>query len=270
MPIPPEKNINIPLLHLIHAMGGEMKPSKVYGILADYFGLTEKERQETLPSGISRRFDNRVQWARQFLCSQGFLDGTIRGVWKITEKGKRELSRLGLIDKPFPVATSSQGQDTSSTKETKDQKSEDEKILLELVLAEIAPEGPKQFPDDFLDNKNCIDFYEIDLPGTPLQLAPQTQTIITSPKGYFRYRAKNPPEAKFILYAHKVGLKRIRIPADNLILFKAITNYEKYCDELMRKSFELILDFTYDERKAEVLVSEIAKRLDLRAKRNLV
>ena len=268
MSIPSKKEIQVPLLHLIHAMGGEAKPREVYDKLADYFGLTEKERQVMQPSGASRKFDNRVAWARNSLCSQGFLDRTIHGVWKITEKGRRELSRLGLIDKPFLIAKSLQGQvDSSSTKGVKQPKSDDEEIL-ELVLEEIAPDGPKQFPDDFLDNKDCTDFFEIDLPGTSLHLAPLSQTIITSPKGYFRYQAKNPPEAKYILYAHNVGSKKVKIPKDNLALFKTVKAYEKYCDELARRAFELFLEFTNDEELSKTLTREVEKRLELRAKRN--
>lgn len=267
MPIPPQKDIQIPLLHLIHDMGGQVKPSDVYDRLADYFGLTEKERQEVQPSGVSRKFDNTVSWARNFLCSHGFLDRTIHGVWRITEKGRRELSRLGLIDKPLPKVASLQGKGAlTSIKGAKEAKSDNEE-LIQLILEEIAPDGPKQFPDDFLDNKDCTDFYEVELPGTQLHLAPYSQTIITSPKGYFRYQAKNPPEAKYILYAHNVGSKKVKkIPKDNLALFKTVKTYEKYCDELTRRAFELFLEFTYDEQKAEELTKEVEKKLDLRAK----
>jgi hypothetical protein len=260
MRIPPEKDIQIPLLHLIHAMGGEAKPRGVYDKLADYFGLTEKEREEVLPSGLSKKFDKRVQWARYILCSQGFLDSSTRGLWKITEKGRNELSRLGLIDKPFPGSA-------SSTKGPKEPTSDDEEEITELILQEVAPDGPKKFPEDFLD-RNCTDFYEVELPGTQLQLAPLSQTIITSPKGYFRYQARNPPEARYILYAHNVGSKKIRVPRDNLTLFKTVKSYEKYCDELARRAFELFLEFTHDEVKAEHLTREVENKLDLRAKRN--
>ena len=267
MPIPSQKDMQIPLLHLIHEVGGQAKPSDVYYRLADYFGLTEKERQEMQPSGVSRKFDNRVAWARNSLCVEGLLDRSLYGVWKITEKSKRELARLGLIDKPFPTRISPQKQGTSpDTKRSKDQRTDDVEIL-DLVLEEIAPDGPNQFPDDFLDNKGCTDtFYDVELPGTQLQLAPLSQTVMTSPKGYFRYQAKNPPEAKYILYAHKVGLKKLKIPRDNLTLFKAVKTYERYCDEVTRRSFELFLEFTYDEEKAEELTREVEKRLDLRVK----
>lgn len=265
MPIPSEKDIQISLLHLIYYMGGEVKPNEAYDKLADYFRLTEKERQEMQPSGMSRKFDNRVAWARNSLCSQSLLERSIHGIWKITDKGKRELSRLGLIDKPFPLATSLQHQSLSrSNKGTKELKSDDEEIL-ELILEELAPDGPKRFPDDFLDN-NWTDFYEVELPGTQLHLTPLSQTIITSPKGYFRHQAKNPPEAKYILYAHGVGLKRVKIPRDNLVLFKAVKSYEKYCEETKNRAFELFLEFTYDESRAETLVDEIVNKLDLRAK----
>lgn len=266
MPIPSEKDIQIPLLHLIHDMGGEVKPSEVYDKLADYFRLTEKDRQQMHPSGINKRFDNRVAWTRNSLCSQGFLDRSVRGIWKITEKGRRELSRLGLIDKPFPIAISSQGQGVSvSTKGAKEPKSDDKEIL-ELVIEEIAPDGPKQFPDDFLDNKDCTDFFELDLPGTQLNFAPLSQTIITSSKGYFRYKAKNPPEAKYILYAHNIGSKNVKIPRNNLTVFKTVKTYEKYCDELTRRAFELFLEFTNDEDKSEEFTIEVTGRLQLKGK----
>jgi len=266
MHIPTQKDIRIPLLHLIHDMGGEVKPDEIYDRLADYFGLTEKDRQKMQPSGVSRKFDNRVAWARNSLCSQGFLDRSIHGIWKITEKGRRELSRLGLVDKPFPIATSLQGKDVlTSTKGVKEPNSDDEEII-GLILEEIAPDGPKQFPDDFLDNKDCTDFYEIDLPGTQLHLTPLSQTIITSAKGYFRYQAKNPPEAKYILYAHNIGSKKVKIPRDNLALFKTVKIYEKYCDELTRRAFELFLEFTYDEDKSEEFTRKVTIRLQLKGK----
>lgn len=264
MPIPPQKDIQIPLLHLIHDMGGEVKPNDVYYSLADYFELTKEEREEIQPSGVSRKFDNRVAWARLSLCHQGFLDGSIRGVWKIAEKGRRELARLGLIHKSFSRAKSLQVQSIlTSTEGAKEAKSDDQE-LLELVLDEIAPDGPKQFPDDFLVNKDCTDFYEVELPGTQLHLAHLSQTIITSPKGYFRYQAKNPPQAKYILYAYNVGSKNVKIPRDNLTLFKTVKTYEKYCDELTRRAFELFLEFTHVEDKAEELTREVAIRLQLR------
>jgi len=267
MSIPSQKDIRIPLLHLIHAKGGEVRRQEACEMLANYFGLTEEELEELYSSG-NKVFEHRVSWVRFKLCSEGFLNGSTYGLWKITEKGINELSRLGFIDKPFPVI------ETPKNKTTFDitirlpgsPLSEELEELLELIVDEIAPDGPKKFPEDFLDD-NCTDFYEVELPGTQLQLAPLTRAIITSPKRHFRYQAKNPPEAKYILYAYDVGSKKIKIPKDNLTLFKVVKAYEKYCDELARKAFELFLEFTNDEDKAELLKKEVEKKLGLRAKR---
>jgi len=266
MSIPPQKDIQIPLLHLIHAMGGVARSHEVFKILANYFRLTEKETEEMLPSGRAKKFNHHVQWARCMLGRKGLLVRYTPRLWKLTDKGRSELSRLGLIDKPFPGSTVSKDHRAFITiRDAQELKSDDEEII-QLISQEIAPNGTKKFPDDFLAD-SCTDFYEVELPGTQLYLAPLSQTIITSPKGYFRYQAKNPPEAKYILYAHNVGAKKVKVPKDNLTLFKVVKAYEKYCDEVARKVFELSVEFTNDEDKAELLTREVERRFNLRAKR---
>jgi restriction system protein len=42
---------------------------------------------ETIPSGQSR-FDNKVNWARFYLTREGLIDGSERGVWRLTERGR--------------------------------------------------------------------------------------------------------------------------------------------------------------------------------------
>jgi restriction system protein len=161
MPIPSQKDIRIPLLHLIHVLGGASNRTECCHILADYFHLSKKEREELQPSGIDRKFDNRVAWARNTLCDVGFLDRSRHGVWQITVKGTKELARLGLSEKPFPVTVSASKQSALFVTGKLKQKGRDIEELFELVLAEIAPNGPKKFPDDFIDNKGRIDFYEV-------------------------------------------------------------------------------------------------------------
>lgn len=261
MAIPTRRLIEIPLLHLIYTLGGEVKPEDTYRPLAEYFSLSEEEQNELLPSGISKKWENRVQWARFHLTKKGFLDGSIRGIWKITEKGKKELERLGLLNKPFSKKIPYQKGPYRIKNKTLS--SEDEE-LIQLVIEDILPQGNKTFPDDFIDNKAQL--REIEVPGTELHLNPHSRTLVVSPKGYFRYQAKNPPEAKYIIYANKKGQKKIKIPRDNLSIFKAVTAYEKYVSDTLKKCFELFLDFTYDEAKAEFLTQVVKERLGLKEK----
>jgi len=142
--------------------------------------------------------------------------------------------------------------------------SEDEE-LIQLVVEEVLPEGSKTFPDDFIDI-NKVKLREIEVPGTELHINPFSKTLVSSPKGYFRYQAKNPPEAKYIIYANKKGQKKIKIPTDNLSIFKAVISYEKYVNDTLKKCFELFLDFTYDEAKAEFLTNIVKEKLGLKEK----
>lgn len=140
--------------------------------------------------------------------------------------------------------------------------------LVEKVLREVVSEGIKQFPGDFIEGFGEDEILEIKLPGTPLHIDPNSQTTVISPKRHFRYEAKNPSEAKYIIYAHNIGQKEIKIPKDNRILFKAVTAYEKYCEEIKHQCFNRFLEYTNDEELSEFLTREVEKKLDLRAKRN--
>jgi len=147
--------------------------------------------------------------------------------------------------------------------------SEHNKGLVEKVLGEVAPDGIKKFPEDFLEEfVEGEKMHKIVVPGTPLQLDLNSQTIVISPKRYFRYEAKNPSEAKYIIYAHRIGQFEIKIPRDNRTIFKAVTNYEKYCREKKHQCFTLFLKYTNDEDIAELLTKEVGQKLDLKANKN--
>lgn len=146
-----------------------------------------------------------------------------------------------------------------------DEPTDSDDQLIQQVLKEVVPKGPKTFPQDFLENEGDKGFSEISVPGTALRIDPHSQTTVASPRRHFRYDAKNPPEAKYIIYAHKIGVRNIKIPSDNRVVFRMVTVYERYCNEIKHRCFELFLELTNDEDKAQYLTTEIVKRLDLRA-----
>jgi hypothetical protein len=99
--------------------------------------------------------------------------------------------------------------------------SEHETGLIEKVVSEIAPNRIKKFPEDFLEEElNDNEALDVDIPGTPLQLDPNSQTTIISPKRHYKYEARNPSEAKYIIYAYEIGQRKIRIPKDNREVLK--------------------------------------------------
>jgi restriction system protein len=86
MTIPGYQAFMLPLLKItsdqsIHAI------SEIHEKLADFFLLTETDRQERLPSGRQLKFENRIHWAKTFLQKAGLLEPTGRGKFRITARG---------------------------------------------------------------------------------------------------------------------------------------------------------------------------------------
>lgn len=93
MPFPKQVEIEVPLLNALVEFGGQARPRDVYPVVARSFPtLTAEEQEERLENYPStRKWSNMVQWARQRLVDAGELDGSQRGVWKITAAGRARL-----------------------------------------------------------------------------------------------------------------------------------------------------------------------------------
>jgi len=74
----------------LQKLGGKAEPKELYSKLAEVFPqLTEDDLIARMPSSPSTfRWHNLVQWSRQKLVDKGELDGSTRGVWKLTPRGR--------------------------------------------------------------------------------------------------------------------------------------------------------------------------------------
>ncbi len=90
MAIPDFQSIMLPLLKIV-SDGEVHSTNEVIETLASQFKLTEDDRRELLPSGNSRRFNNRVGWARTHLKKAGLIEYPERGKYQITKRGLQVL-----------------------------------------------------------------------------------------------------------------------------------------------------------------------------------
>lgn len=90
MAVPDYQSLMLPLLKTV-ADGNEHTLSKTIEMLAQQFNLTDQDRNELLPSGRQRRFDNRVHWARTYLTKANLIIPTGRSRFRLTEQGARVL-----------------------------------------------------------------------------------------------------------------------------------------------------------------------------------
>ena len=75
-----------PIIRALKQLGGSGGPPEVIPLVAKLKDVPESEQQEVLKSG-GTRFDNQVQWARKYLVWEGLIDGSVRGVWSLTDAG---------------------------------------------------------------------------------------------------------------------------------------------------------------------------------------
>lgn len=92
MAIPDFQSVMLPLLKFC-ADGEEHTHREAIDALAAKFGLSEQEQKQLLPSGQQCVFDNRVSWARSHMKMAGLIENTRRGVFRITERGRKVLQQ---------------------------------------------------------------------------------------------------------------------------------------------------------------------------------
>ncbi len=90
MSFPKQSEVELPLLKTLLELGGKAEPREVYSRLATIFPqLTQEDLTARMPSNPSIfRWHNLVQWSRQKLVEKGDLDGSTRGIWKLTARGR--------------------------------------------------------------------------------------------------------------------------------------------------------------------------------------
>jgi restriction system protein len=82
-----------PVLRALKELGGSGTVSEVVELVAKFEAVPEDVQKEKLNSG-GLRFNNQVQFARQYLVWEGLLESSSRGVWSLTERGaKTDLTR---------------------------------------------------------------------------------------------------------------------------------------------------------------------------------
>lgn len=90
MSIPNYQAFMYPFLELLED-GKEHTLQEAYVSLAEYFNLSDKDKEKTIPSGTQLVYHNRIGWARTYLKKAGLLHTVKRAVFIITNRGREVL-----------------------------------------------------------------------------------------------------------------------------------------------------------------------------------
>ena len=92
----------------------------------------------------------------------------------------------------------------------------------------------KSFPEDFVGS---YDFEEVPLPGKVLFLNPPFfgSYQITDETGNIIVTTDNHFKAKYVLYANRSRPSQLKIPHEELHVYEAVRDYEKYLDTILKE-----------------------------------
>lgn len=93
MSFPKKQEIEIPILEELESMGSEARSTEIYRRVAQHFPqLSQADLELKLKSG-DKKWHNLVRWARLKLVETGEVVSGVRGVWRITDKGRKRLAK---------------------------------------------------------------------------------------------------------------------------------------------------------------------------------
>ena len=91
MPIPDYQTLMLPVLRIL-GDGADHTAASVIDALAAEFKLTPEEREQLVGNQRIKLIASRAHWAMTYLAQAGLTDRPRRGVWRITDKGRRLLA----------------------------------------------------------------------------------------------------------------------------------------------------------------------------------
>jgi restriction system protein len=77
-----------PLIDALRELGDSATPQEASDLIAKNCGISDEKKEELMSSGTPR-FHNQVCWARQYLVWEGLVGSAKRGIWTLTEEGKK-------------------------------------------------------------------------------------------------------------------------------------------------------------------------------------
>lgn len=108
-----------PVLQALKANDASARPQEVYEWIIENLNVSDQELQKTNKNGRSN-FENKVAFARFYLVKAGYLDGSTRGVWALTESGREtSLDRQAALE-VFDYVQKNFGAQTDNHRTTND------------------------------------------------------------------------------------------------------------------------------------------------------
>ena len=95
MPAQTDVRLWLAILHELERRGGSARPEEIFPTIRPYFPqLTDAETSRFHAVSGANVWIKRIRWARQELVFRGLLDNSTRGLWRISDAGRRWLREI--------------------------------------------------------------------------------------------------------------------------------------------------------------------------------
>jgi len=130
------------------------------------------------------------------------------------------------------------------------------------ILHELLPDGPKDFPGEFVASKKEV--VKLELPSEPISVVvlPGGGHAVQSDFG-FRHDVRNPTEGNFVHYAYLRGHRTVLVPMVMIDTFRAVKAYENYLRDLRHALLQAYERKSGHRPMAEHKVHEVFKSYGL-------
>ncbi len=184
MTMPTRAEIHPVLLRTLAQWLGTPRPRDVIAKVTEAFPkLTDKDLASTNKGGEST-WINRVHWARQDLLIRGLIDGSVKGVWQLTEQGRKEANQA---DEPKPIEPPVQVEEEPpelyEPQVLEVVSSDADALINELRNAAIDSANPARLERAVADALRFLDYEVNEIGGTG-----HTDVLALAPLGPLRYR----------------------------------------------------------------------------------
>ena len=181
MALPSRQQIHPVLLRTLLDFGEAAKPAVVVPIVTKAFPeLTEDDLKQEKKDGTNK-WTNRVHWARQDLVISGHIDGSQRGIWRLTPQGQdraRQIQPVGGC-KPTPYP----GRKDGKPPPIEVAKGEHERISQRLIQSSIDSRHPQRLEVAVAEALQFLGFDAAQIGGSG-----QTDVLVQAHLGPRRFR----------------------------------------------------------------------------------
>ena len=103
------------------------------------------------------------------------------------------------------------------------------------LLLKLLPGGIKDFPKDFVDDQN-LKGTELQLPEEKIEIVVQMGSVCLVKSDFgFCFNVRNQTEGNYIFYSWLRGYRKLLLPNEMIVIFRAVKGYENYLRDLQNK-----------------------------------